>query len=180
MTTLRELTVRGSFRGASGHDHHVREFVRELHRQGIAVSLQDLPLWHPYKLPEDKRDGWFDSLDKDRKADLVLHFCMPHQVIRSEGKSNVNYTMFEAARVPTPWIRENRKHELVIVPAESSRQAWLASGMPQKRLRVCPLGINPELFCGTAEPMELTTESGMPLANYGDNILDIPRLLPHT
>ena len=47
---MRALTVRGPFRGVTGYDHHVREFVRELARQGMRVWLLDLPLWSPRKL----------------------------------------------------------------------------------------------------------------------------------
>ena len=39
------LRVRGPFRGPSGYDHYVREFVRELVRQGVAIQLVDLPDW---------------------------------------------------------------------------------------------------------------------------------------
>ena len=53
--TIDLLIVRGPFRGPSGYDHHVREFVRELHNQGLAIQLVDLPSWpsahrpHAYK-----------------------------------------------------------------------------------------------------------------------------------
>jgi len=61
---MRALTVRGPFRGATGNDHHVREFVRELARQGVCVRLLDLPLWSPRKLPFSLRDPWFETLRK--------------------------------------------------------------------------------------------------------------------
>ena len=37
--TLSTLKIRGPFRGPSGYEHHVREFVRELHRQGVELEL---------------------------------------------------------------------------------------------------------------------------------------------
>jgi len=57
--------------------------------------------------------------------------------------------------VPRAWIRQNRRDDLVIVPAESSRCASVASGMPAQKLRLCPLGIDPRLFAGEARPIPL-------------------------
>jgi len=39
--------VRGPFRGPTGYEHHVREFVRRLHALGVAIELVDLPEWGP-------------------------------------------------------------------------------------------------------------------------------------
>src|SRR5260370_37657791 len=119
----------------------------------------DMPGWHAGKLPEHMREAWFDSLGEESGGRLVLHFCMPHQVVRHRGKVNVNYTMFEATRVPSAWVREHRKHDIVIVPTESSRRAWLASGMPAQKLATCPLGIDPSVYCERLAPMELFLES---------------------
>ena len=47
---LKALQVRGPFKGPSGYEHHVREFVRELVNQGVEVQLTDLPMWGPAKL----------------------------------------------------------------------------------------------------------------------------------
>ena len=56
---------------------------------------------------------------------------------------NVNYTMFEATHVHPSCIGHDSRHDLVIVPTESSRQAWLASGLDPGKMRVSPLGIDP-------------------------------------
>lgn len=40
---MKALTVRGKYKGTSGHEHHVREFVRELNNQGVSVRLIDIP-----------------------------------------------------------------------------------------------------------------------------------------
>jgi hypothetical protein len=53
MTALR---ISGPFHGTSGYDHHVREFVRELDRQGVAVQLIDLPEWGAAKLRAELQD----------------------------------------------------------------------------------------------------------------------------
>lgn len=172
------LRVRGPFRGPSGYDHHVREFVRELVRQGVAVQLVDLPEWGPARLPDTARDPWFDQLSRPVDALITLHFSMPHQVISDGRGLDVNYTMFEATRPPAAWVEHNRRHALVIVPTESSRQAWLAAGFPADRLRICPLGVNTNQFGRTVEPLALRTEAGVPVASYRTRFLNVSELGP--
>jgi glycosyltransferase involved in cell wall biosynthesis len=149
------LTLYGSFRGLTGHDHHVREFARELDRRQVDVRLLDLPSWSPARLPAHLREPWFDERQGPSGENPVLQFCMPHQVIRWENKPTINYTMFEATRVPAAWIEQNRKHDIVILPTESSRQAWVAAGMPLDRIRLCPLGIDPVLYGAAISPRPL-------------------------
>ena len=175
---MRALTVCGPFRGVTGYDHHVREFVREIVRQGVSVRLLDLPQWSPRKLPPALRDPWFETLGKPTGATTVLHFCMPHQVQPHAGRRNVNYTMFEATRAPAAWVARNREHDLVIVPTESSRAAWIAGGMPEERIKLCPLGVNPQVFNGAAQPLPLQLTNGVPIARYRARFLNISELSP--
>jgi glycosyltransferase involved in cell wall biosynthesis len=175
---LHALTVRGPFHGISGYDHHVREYVRELHAQGLAVQLVDIPNWHPTKIPESFRDQWFDSLRHHTGARVALHFCMPHQVIQYRNKANVNYTMFEASRVPDSWIEQNLQHNRVIVPTESARSAWLASGMPEERLSVCPLGVNSTLYGTSPMPLEMPMANGIAVATYRIRFLNVSEFGP--
>ncbi|HEX5441211.1 MAG TPA: hypothetical protein VFW76_10025 [Ktedonobacterales bacterium] len=178
MSRLASLRVRGPFRGPSGYDHHVREFTRELVRQGVDVQLIDLPSWSPAKLPPRMRDPWFDELLRPLDADITLHFTMPHQVEIDHATLNVNYTMFEATRVPESWIEQNLRHDLVVVPTESSRQAWLNGGMLDERLRVSPLGINPALYGEPAEPLVFRTQAGRPVLDDTTRFLNVSELGP--
>ena len=172
------LKVCGPYKGPSGYDHHVREFVRELHRLGVAVQLEDFPEWSLAKLPTHLRDSWFDTLDRPTGARVVLHFLMPHQVRARQRQVNVNYTMFEATRVPPAWVTCNQAHDLLVVPTDSSRRAWLASGMPEERIRLCPLGVNPALFAKPATPMALRASGGESLAQYRARFLNVSELGP--
>jgi glycosyltransferase involved in cell wall biosynthesis len=170
--------VRGSFRGASGHDHHTREFVRQLAGQGVRIQLTDIPHWHPVKLPADALDPWFEQLASPVEAATVLQFCMPHQVVASEDRLTVNYTMFEANRVPADWVARGRAHDLVIVPTQSSREAWLASGCPPGKLRTCPLGVDVGQFGPASEPLPLPGVGGRPVADYRVRVLNVSDSLP--
>ena len=174
----RSLAVRGPFRGVSGHDHHTREFVRQLVGQGVRVQLTDLAEWHPVKLPPDACDPWFDQLASPVEAASTLHFCMPHQVLPSPGQLTVNYTMFEADRVPPDWVARGRSHDLVIVPTPSSRDAWQASGYPPGKLRVCPLGVDVDRFHPASEPLPLAVTGGRPVAAYRTRVLNVSEARP--
>ena len=172
------VTICGSYRGVSGHDHHVREFVQELHQQGIQIRLRDLPSWSPYKLKKSQQDSWFDSLQSKEKSHLALHFCMPHQVKRFWRKKNINFTMFEATHIPSSWVKRNLKHDLVIVPTDFSRQTWIRSGYPEERIRLCPLGTNSQVFTPEAAPLSLADVRGKPFDTYRLRILNVSDVIP--
>jgi glycosyltransferase involved in cell wall biosynthesis len=174
----RSLAVRGPFRGASGHDHHTREFVRHLVRLGVRVQLTDIPQWHPVKLPQDLVDPWFEQLADAVDAAAALHFCMPHQVLVGPGQLTVNYTMFEADRIPSDWVACGGSHDLVIVPTQSSRDAWLASGYPPGKLRTCPLGVDVDRFHPGYEPLTLAGPGGRPVADYRTRVLNVSEPRP--
>jgi len=173
MSRPRSLVVRGPFRGTSGYDHHVREFVRAFARRGMRQQLLDIPEWGPTRLPESSRDPWFETLGKPVPAAAVVHFCMPHQVRVQPGRLNVNYTMFEASRIPAAWAEHNRRHDLVLLPTESSRNAWLAAGFPDERIRLCPLGVDAERFRPDAVPLDLTDRRGRRVAEYRIRVLNV-------
>src|SRR5579871_4284504 len=150
-TAMTALTVRGPFLTQTGYGHHTRQFVSELHRQGIAIELIDLPVWSTVVLPREQPNSWYESLNAPVRSEIMLHFCMPHQVQPDPRKLNVNFTMFEASRVPPEWIRRNRTHDLLILPTASSRRAWEDSGMPPHRIRACPLGVGASTFAPRLE-----------------------------
>jgi glycosyltransferase involved in cell wall biosynthesis len=174
----RALTVRGPYRGMSGHDHHVREFVRHLVRAGIRLQLIDVPEWGPVKLPDALRESWFDTLTAPVESPLMLHFCMPHQVTATSGHRHVNYTMFEASRVPRAWVEVGFQCDRVVVPTDCARLAWLESGLPEARLRVCPLGIDPTCFHPGASPLPLEDRRGRPFSDYTVRVLNVSDITP--
>ncbi len=175
---MRALTVRGSYKGVSGHDRHIREFVHKLIEYGIQVKLLDFPNWSPNKLPFDKRDMLFDTLSKPVDSKVMLHFCMPHQVRVARQMLNVNFTMFEATRIPKDWVKHNSKHDLVILPTESSRLAWIESGFPEERIKLCPLGVEINSFNPDVKPLELFDDTGRKISEYRVRFLNISDVMP--
>jgi hypothetical protein len=97
---MKSIEVVGPFKGFTGYDRHTREFVRQFLLQGVRVQLTNLAGWS-LELPPQMREVCFDQLSSAVNADTVLHFTMPNHVQPRSGKRNVNYTMFEADRIPT-------------------------------------------------------------------------------
>jgi glycosyltransferase involved in cell wall biosynthesis len=172
------LTVRGPYKGYSGHDCHVRNFVRCLVGLGVQVGLMDIPHWSPAKLPSAQCDPWFDQLAEPVPSAVALHFCMPHQVRPLAGKLTINFTMFEATCIPQVWVDHNLRHDLVVVPTESSRRAWLESGYPADRIMLCPLGVDGERFHPGVEPLDLLDERGRRVADYRARFLNVSEVIP--
>jgi glycosyltransferase involved in cell wall biosynthesis len=169
------LIVKGPFVGSSGYAHHTREFVKEFVRQGIKVQLVERQGWGGAS-PDEARDNWFRSLSEPVESGVVLHFAMPHQVEAVPHKRNVNYTMFEADRIPASWVARGMRHDLVIVPTESSRRAWVDSGIEESSVRICPLGIDASLFAQEFQPMSLQVPDGRLLEQYRCRFLNISEL----
>jgi hypothetical protein len=167
------LQVRGPFRGPSGYDHHTRELVRALVRLGVAVELVDVPEWGPVRLADDQREPWFDTLGAPTGAPVSLQIVMPHQVRVDPSRLTVNYTMFEATRISPAWVQHGSTHDLIVLATASSRRAWIESGVPAAKLRLCPLGIDPAVYGAPATPMALWRENGVPIERYQTRFLNV-------
>lgn len=171
-----DLKIIGPFRGPTGYDHHVREFSRELARQGVKIELVDLPRWGPMRLPFEQRDPWFETLTTPSKGRVVLHFTLPEQVVAEPGKLNANLTMFEATRIPASWVEAHKHHDLVILPTEASQRAWTASGVPESKIRLCPLGVSAGFLRDRVPPVELRSTAGRRLNDYRVRFLNVSEI----
>jgi FkbM family methyltransferase len=170
----RKMKVVGPYKGGSGYDRLTRAFVREFVRCGVRIELRDLP-GYSIPLPEHAHSV-FDRFGAPIAAETVLHFAMPHLVTPEPGLRNINYTMFEAARIPASWVELAQAHELIVLPTEAALRAWADSGVPEEKLRVCPLGVDGELFSGPADPADLATPDGRPVASFRSRFLHIAEL----
>jgi glycosyltransferase involved in cell wall biosynthesis len=175
---MESLIVKGTFHGKNGHDRHTREFTREMVKQGVSVRLLDFEEFSHIKLPAWQQESFYSRLSKADEAKTILHFTMPHQVERSPRLHNVNFTMFEATRVPAKWIEHNREHDLLILPTRVCEHAWLDSGYPAERIRLCPLGVDLESFHPDVTPLELRDERGIPIREYKMRVLNISHISP--
>jgi glycosyltransferase involved in cell wall biosynthesis len=174
---MHSIEVIGPFKGFSGYDRNTREFVRQFLRQGLRVQLTNLAGWS-LEVPPQMREACFDQLSTPVNADAVLHFTMPIHVEPRPQKRNVNYTMFEADRVPKDWAIRAAATDLIVVPTESSFRAWVNSGVPEAKIRLCPLGVDGSFFSERAEPLPLRGPEGEPVLSYRCRFLNVAELRP--
>jgi glycosyltransferase involved in cell wall biosynthesis len=156
----RSLIIYNPFNLTSGYGRHGSEIRRALDHRGINVNFLG-------------RDARFDPLDLPRSSSVVLHICGPRQVNIVKGMFNVNYTTFEATRIPESWVEHSLGHDLVILPTDSSKQAWMASGVPEDRIRLCPLGVDPDRFRLGVEPLQLGSKRGRSVLEYRTRFLNV-------
>jgi glycosyltransferase involved in cell wall biosynthesis len=167
------LRVRGPYLGQSGYDYHTREFTRALVALGVGVDLQQLEQWGASGLPHELREPWLERLPRPASVSGVLHFALPTQVARTRWLPNVNYTMFEATGIPRDWAWAHQAADRIVVPTEHSRRAWIDSGVPESKLRLCPLGVRSDLFRPGVPPLEIESASGRPIASYATRFLNV-------
>jgi hypothetical protein len=171
------IEVIGPFKGPTGHDRHTREFVRHLVRLGARVQLTPLNGWSP-DLPHGVRDTWFDGLARPIETSVALHFTMPTLCRPRAGKRNINYTMFEADRIPREWVARAAVHDRILVPTEPCRRAWIDSGVSAEKMRVSPLAVDVDFFAEKAPPLPLRLPNGRDVASYANRFLNIADLRP--
>lgn len=171
------IEVIGPYKGPTGYDRHTRAFVTQFVRMGREVQLTHLPNWS-VDLPPHMRDTWFDSLTRPIPTGVALHFTMPNHCQPRPGKPNVNYTMFEADRIPRQWVACAAGVERVVVPTESCRRAWIDSGVPESKLRIAPLAVDGEYFRQSAAPLEFTCADGRSILSIGRRFLNVAELRP--
>ncbi len=172
----RRWRVTGPFKGITGYDRVVRSIVPELRQLGVEVELQNLEEWSPTRRTEKLPPDLLQSR-RVRSADVHLHFVMPPQVACSPDCPNINYSMFEADRIPPAWARATEKIDLVVVPTESSRLSWIAGGVPAEKVAVCPEGADFELFCPGAEPLDLRTRDGHGVRDFRCRFLNVAEFI---
>jgi len=169
----RSLIISGHYRRPTGYGGHVREIVRALHKLGIHVQLVDLPTGSHGALPEGKRDSWFDKLHRPVSAGAILHICLPNQAEIVDGILNVNWTTFESTRIPETWAKRSLRQDLVVLPTQSSKKAWMASGISEEHVRLCPLAVDSGRFHPGVQPLRLGRRRGRSVLEYKTRFLNI-------
>jgi hypothetical protein len=159
------VVVRGPFTSVSGYGHMACRFLHHLSAQGTAIQALGLfgsETWPGAEAPVCAKVG--------------LQFLIPPAVEPIPGIRTVVFSMFEGTRISPAWRRFSERHDMVIVPCEASRQAWLGQGYPAERLRICPLGV--DAVPDQAPAVMLGDLRGRPIAAYRTRILNISDFIP--
>ncbi|TWA58832.1 glycosyltransferase involved in cell wall biosynthesis [Azospirillum brasilense] len=163
------LAVRGALESATGYGYFCQRFIRTLRQR--SVPLQAIGIFGHESWKEE-------NLDPPVPAKALVNFLIPLAVERVPGLATVTYTMFEGTRIPPAWRRQSEHSDLVIVPTESSRMAWAAQGFPEDRLRVCPLGVDPEDSDGGSGVPTLVDPRGRLVSSYRHRFINVSDFIP--
>ncbi len=160
------LFVRGPLTPVSGYGHMTCRFLERLvGRPG-----------HPVQAVGVFGSERWPGAEAPVRARVALHCLIPPAVDPLPGSRTVVFSMFEGTSIPPAWARFSARHDLVVVPCEASRQAWMARGHPEERLRICPLGVDPAPVIGA--PLALTDRRGRPVSGYRRRILNVSDFIP--
>jgi glycosyltransferase involved in cell wall biosynthesis len=158
----------GPCTGPEGYSEVTRGLVYALDDMGWNIAMTPFPGWGPWTVrpaPHIKRtlDRCLNTTIHPQTSPVPqVHVCLPEQVNVVENRLNVNVTMFEADRIPKNWVECLRVLDRVVVPSESSRRSFMQSGVPEAKIRIMPLGHDPEVFHPGVEPLNLIC-GGLPL-----------------
>ncbi len=173
-----QIHIYGPCTGPEGYSEVTRGLVCALDDLGWNVALTPFQGWGPWTIqptPRVKRilDRCVSTTIHPQVEPVPhLHVCLPEQVNVVENRFNVNFTMFEADRIPKNWAECLRVVDRVGVPSDFSRSSFMRGGVPEEKLRIVPLGHDPELFHVEQPTMPLTC-GGLPVSRFPIRVMSI-------
>ncbi|MGI9253411.1 MAG: hypothetical protein ACR2J8_06675, partial [Thermomicrobiales bacterium] len=138
------VQVYGDFESMAGLSRVAREMAMAMHRLGVTVRLTHRSSGAPLTDPETIAS--VRSLYGDAEARCAVGFDRYDEHAPFHEPFRVLFRMSDMDRVPATWIAAAAAADLVVVPGRSSFEAWRDSGIPEQRLRLCPLGVNRDQF----------------------------------
>lgn len=162
------LLLRGPAFGVSGYAHMTNRFVSTLNARNVPVHLLGLLGDEPWAAPPTTAT----------RGRLLLNALIPPAVEHAPGLASVVFSMFEGTRAPLFWMPYSERQDLIIVPTLSSFEAWAGRGYPQDRLRICPLGVDPEDADGDGPVLPLRLPDGRDVADVAVRILNVSDFIP--
>lgn len=174
------LLIVGSYKGATGYDSITREFTKELSRKDFDIRLFEVPdISTPLPLPQ--QDPVVNALARQNQSLIpgtALQFLTPVFTKIVEDHRSINFTMFEADRIPPDWVERARQHELIILPNEYGRSIWAESGVPEEKLKICPLAVDEKFFASHCQTLDIQISEERKFADFSKRFLSIADLRP--
>ncbi|MHA1368144.1 MAG: glycosyltransferase [Promethearchaeota archaeon] len=139
------LTYMGQVDDPSGYGNVARNYVEELARRKNIIDLKVIPInFMPrLKWSEEHRDLLFKDGDK---KDIVIHHMTPDNWKSAPGRINIGYAAWETNMIPRYWLPHCMMMDEIWTPSEYSRQAFINSGIPPKKVIVIPHGVDVDKF----------------------------------
>lgn len=137
-----EITLFGHVETFSGYGQALCEVFHGLERRGVNCMIKSRPL-----------DTLFGAtVPQKMKERLVPRGQSPWELMlvnpmysSTPGKKVIRYTMWETTRLPSEWVQQLNKAELVIVPSTWNKESFIENGV-KTPIKVVPLGYDPSVF----------------------------------
>ncbi|WP_084664443.1 glycosyltransferase [Thermanaeromonas toyohensis] len=167
-----QVIWRGHFYDMSGYGDEARGFVFALSKYPLKVKTVPIWLKEDVKgiLTEEERRRLRlleqNSVKNSQQSLIVVHHLVPAATfgeVANEyfpGAVNIQRIMFETDRIPEEWVDYLNRMDEIWVPSQFNVETFSASGVREKKLKVVPGGIDPELFSPQAEPLDLPVRQG--------------------
>jgi glycosyltransferase involved in cell wall biosynthesis len=174
---MKQVDVFGPYTGPTGYDQVVRGFITRLSKMGVNVNLENFTNWSGFNYFENPE---LKAMERPHGgAQIMMNFCLPPQARYLPHEFNVLYSMFEADKINEQWREAAAAMDLVIVPCQSSYDAFRAGGVRTTALRKVPLGIDTNVFNDQIEPMQLIDANFANLINqYPIRVMNMQELGP--
>lgn len=173
------LSFFGPVNGPTGYDEATRSFITELFIRGHWLTVEPHLRWTADVVKHGHEEILKMCQDVQYPVDVDFHVnvCLPDQAKRLPHAVNVCYTMFEASKAPPLWVEASKSLDLIVVPTEWNRDAFIDSGMDPNKLRVCPLGASPAIYHPETPKLAIVTDRGKAFGDYTHRFLCVQELV---
>lgn len=136
-----------------------RAVCSELVARGQGVALQPSPPLMPVGSRVDLRPELVACTNRPLRSDAVVRHRWPPDFTPPAGTGAfVVCQPWEYGRIPRAWVQPIvDAADEVWVYSRAVERAYVASGVPADRVKVVPLGVDPDRFRPDASPLPLTT-----------------------
>lgn len=119
----------GPFKDTSGYASAARNYARAL----IQLGVQNLVL-RSVRYDVGNKSKLLPELQKlhnlnSNGAETIIQMLTPNEMRPVEGKRNIGICCWETDRIPQHWVDNLNKFNLIIVPCEDNKNAFMDSGV---------------------------------------------------
>lgn len=144
MSGVDAIRIVADFTGPGALSRTARGLARALTQQNVAVDLVQS------RLRGTRTDPWIigdtRSVQTPTESRVVLHFDGIGLDWPDPSRAVLQFRQSDTDRVPDRWLGGLDTVDCIVVPSPSSRDALVVSGVPSRRVRMMPLGVDPAVW----------------------------------
>lgn len=162
MVTIQLFNVGPELLDSSGYGEANRSILLELHRLGVEVKAKTFSSRNePINCPESDRALLMQMQTDTLEGTAPVLFVCPADMFRPlPGRRNLGLTMMEWDRLSSSWVSKCNQMDEVWVPSHFNYEIFLRDGVRPDKVRVIPLGVDPERFRPDVPPACLPLAKG--------------------